>query len=1126
MGHRLRALLLAALALPLAGLPAGLLAGAAPAPAQEQVMHGITLVVGEERTLAQGWRIPPGARLVVDRATLVFPPGAGIVAEAGSDLRILGSVVQGEVRASGESSVEGSAILGTLALPNGGFVRHSAVEAIEAGGTTRIEDSGVGSVACDGSAALTIVRGATGRGGGPALDCGGASTVALHGAAFAGPGQGVRLRGNATLDATDAEFQGLDPALRVDEAARAILRGGRVALASGTGLDAAGPAALDGVAFVGPGRCAVLGGEGQRIVASTFDACTTGVLLDGARDAVLRGNSFEGTADPLRVAGAERAAFAHQVEGNTVDGLALAWVVGARGVELRGAVGHAVVAHSAEVTLQDLDLRHGRAHVVRSEDVRLAAPVGGMGALAHGLGPEVAAAWAQVGPGVRFEPSPGAMRGPQGALDEGAGSAWDQAWALAALLRAGGREARLVEGALLVPEQALLAWAGIASLEEVRCMAAFAGASQEGASWRVPHAWVEVAVGEGGWAALDPAYEMATRAPPRNLTLLGLEAARPFAAALRGAQVDEANGTVRGLDLDAAVAAQRGGRVALALGGVPARDLLGDQGSRPPAPWEEPVQRIAQRRHMELPPEQQWSVRIAVRAAGSGPEELAWEAPLPSLYGQPIVLASAPADAAAAARLADGGVYAPGGGQQRVVPLLAVNGSTVAVGAARLPGEAFEVVVQPRLPGNGTHYTKVSPLRAGGTYAIALEVGRTTPALAVRLGQALEQQAARAARGEMVPLHDLVGRLDHLRGHFFLAHLRGATDPLARSLDVLALPTVSVVITGQAPQPTRTNGAAGVAPGPPSLDVRQSEHFHATDGQARREQAYLLGVAIHGSNLEDKTIAGLHGLPAAGTVKALALANQQGAALLHLNASSALGRFPRLAALPQDAQEGIAEAIATRGRDVVAPTALVRHHDYEGVVWADWSRQTARSNWMLFGRTDPPGPMEAAGATILFGGLGAAWQPLAAQPPEPWDRGVPLGPGGIAWANGGISALLDLDAARPQALPSGAVVHVPVTGPRELVAAQAFQDHAERSAVLLQRSAAHAQGWYDPPGRGMGDAAGAALVAADVAAIAHAARLMLGHDALPGQGSSAAAIAGAVVGGVLAAEATGALLER
>lgn len=1057
----------------------------------------------------------------------------------------------------------------------------------------------------------------------------GPALVSMEGGAVAGDGIGILLDGPTRLEGRNVRFDGLDigllsqtssaslvdplgsglaAAFRVTGGALTVQggdlsgRGEEVGLSVAGGAGAVsltgtrlagfavgaamnGAATLDQVTLEGARyQCVKVEGTPITLRSSTLRGCGLGVHLIEATGATIQDNAFLANGDPLRVESpGVLAHFQHTVTGNTVHARSLSYLVQANGAVVQEPVGHLVIAFTNGATYTDVELSHGRTQIVASTNVVLGATTGNTPGLLAALDPAALPSFQRVAGAVRYEPYAGALRGPQGTLDEGVGNDLDQAWALVDLLRAQGKEARFVDGTFRIDTDAYLNWVGMEHAGYAYGMPGFRG-TWFGSFAVMERTWVELTVAPGLRISLDPAFEQYDRLDPVDVAALaGVDLDAPFEAGGLdpGAALDYATHSIANVNLSAAIDAFEANNASIgafiaANPGLTPRELLGGAVPRPVAASEEPSQRVVLARYDTVPVADQWSVRIRTTQPGVNP---AYEAEFwgtsPSMYGKKFNVESAPSDETEAAQLsAAGGYYEAERANIELTTYFFLGDRAVAADGAipqadgsfllpdsaaqrtvhRRPGDLVTLAIEVRAPGNVTFNEKHSAFRIGGTYAVALSIGRPSAPLMERLAGDLQENMDLLRNGPsttLVPTHQLMGALYYFHGMTYFGMVRGVTEPLARSMDIVALPAIDVAVTGTSLVPivkynaTLLRNVETTYSTPPYIDVQGREFVVHERGDQGKAAEYLFAATVHGSNMEDKVFAGLYSTPSVSTVKVLNVAMAQGMRIYHLNTSEAPDVLPHLTGLPSHVYNSIVRAV-NNGLDVVTTGSSVTYLDWTGVGWIEYDADTGASGFLISGGTAPPtnaGTLAPSEPVILSGGAGARFIIFSDNPGDRFDWGYVYGDNTVIdWSKSALGATLDwgekqtyqayMDASklyRGKALNNAqrslaGSIDLPVRSAKFLGTAGIVLDVGVAGIEIYDV-------WMDP-GLSQSDrivttGGIAALTVAEIAVGGIAVAKGAGAGALIGGviGDGPGVVIGAVVGGAVAAVATGFLFD-
>jgi len=855
---------------------------------------------------------------------------------------------------------------------------------------------------------LQLLGGAlTGQGTGIALD--GTTDVDVAGTTFASLHTGLHLAAaGQTANVTDP--RGVDLATGIHVATGTLsLEGGHLAgrhagvradaggvtvqgttfAGFATGLDVDTEATVTDVAVRDADRCVRLGAPAS-LTGATLTGCRVAILLAATSGATVRDNKIREAEHALHVATPDAEGhpehYDHEVEANTVDGEALAYVHDANGTQVAERAGSAHVAHSSQVRVAKLDPTIGHHHVAASEDVVVGAPTDQQRELAALHDEGLAETFHDVWRGVDFEQYPGALKGPQGTLEQGSANALDQAWTLTNRTRDLGYQARLVEGSLDVPRQAFLDWTGFTDLGQATTVLGFEGHVGPD-TVHVDHDWVEVRVGEGVWYQLDPAFEQYRWIdPPDYENLTDLDSDRFYDPYVENVTIGDhwakdipwqqwRNETREGQN-----------RTVDALGDT--TDPVELAGGRRPTPvdsTEEPTREPEDRRR-RVPVDEQWSVEIRTedpRADTQG--EIGFQATTPFVYGDRITLKGTPSTEEDLRKVREAG------GLDEVDRTTVEYTTSLWVGdrmvdldgkwetptgpevreersLTRHPGDRLRLAVDMRAPGNETVTTATTPVRVGGTYGIVLDVGQTPGERVDAVADAWNESMAALTNGTDRSVNDVTGQLHHLTGTAYFHQVDARSALAARIQGVQDQPLLGTAVTGQHVVPFVNGTEENLAHTAPFIDVQDLANAYPEDGNRSRLFAYNFASGMLASQWEHRIFGQLWNLPATSTIKVLSAANAEGQRLYQINATNADDVLPQLD-LPQGAQTQIRNAIQ-RGQTVIAPETEVTYHNWTGTAWATLDTDTGRSGWLLYG--SPADPLNADVAPVtLQGGSGA-----------------------------------------------------------------------------------------------------------------------------------------------------------
>ncbi|HEX6198643.1 MAG TPA: DUF6531 domain-containing protein, partial [Thermoanaerobaculia bacterium] len=613
------------------------------------------------------------------------------------------------------------------------------------------------------------------------------------------------------------------------------------------------------------------------------------------------------------------------------------------------------------------------------------------------IAPEVAALAAELGgsPGrifswvhdrVRIDPKWGAVRGPLGALLEGEGTSWDQAWLLRDLLLAAGVDARLEWGEIEVPVELLTNLTGVTdpfragdllSTGGVPVVLLVEGGRVVGA--RMTHPWVLAHVdyipnrgatpGEpDSWIRMDPslkrhAYQPGLLVHEGVPFALGDYLVSGTALSPRRAYEDALWDYIRTNNIECSTLEQlkRAGSVVQEafpyLPGTLRGKVLSVQGEA-----------------AEVPAAFAHRVRIEVRD-GSGDVLLSHELPWAEVYGSRVELAWAGATADDEATIAaHGGLFETPPYLADVAPVVRVAGAETARGSGVGAAQAAEVRVT-LLEAGGFETVRTHETLAGERHVLAVDFGAVPQAVLDRhqdaLGAAVAAGDAVAAEAEELfllgaqYLHELGRDLGEVAGWKHHRLLTLGTEALVSQTAAVEATLGGTPIAWRRAE--RTVDVAGMTLG----------LFHAEgDRSFRRATMELLGS--QGSYLEGQVFPQVLERKGIAAVTALTESVRRGQAVTRVDAGNAATVL----------------ADVDLGPEV---EAAVQHAVSQGqIAWVAESRITV-DRWTGTGYVLED-PETGAAGYLISGGLGGGsetgadledLQDLLGS--EPWLEGSPLG---------------------------------------------------------------------------------------------------------------------------------------
>lgn len=834
----------------------------------------------------------------------------------------------------------------------------------------------------------------------------GPGVVTMKGGSLSGTGVGALLDAVTKLDATGTRFDGLDPAVKlVSSQAAATLSGpigadlgsgilvtagtlavtggqlGGAADTVGDGIDAFGGAVtVDTLALHGfrVGVAATVaptlsnldlsdlqvgvffqGTNGGSLTGSMLRDTAQGVLLYAATGASISNNVFLDNADPLDARSPNDQAnpphFNHAVVGNTVNGLAMHYVFQTNGATLTAPAGHAVVAHSNNVRITSLDLRHGRHHVHASTDVVLGAPVDLQPLLAASARPELAVAFLDVWQNRPFTFYDGALLGARGADQQGSGNDIDKASLLISRAQALGYTGRYVSGTMFASTPAFLNWAGFTDASTLFTVVGCA------CGWANPphtiigryHDWPEIGIGDGVWLELDPSYDQYRWGTPQ-----------PMSSADRDPIVAEyanildtnpmSNGKVPTLTFAAGQAARQNViephqrnhvNESFASDTTAAIDVLGGHVHRDVASTEQPTRNVGTK-FTNVPDSKKWAVRITLGGQS-------YTGKTDALYGQSTTVGSV------FATQADEDLVISAGGlgnvsrfSVSVLTKLWVGGNPVVTVGPHNPGTEISLVVDTLDPSGNVVNSKSSPVRAAGGYSVTLDIGRTPGALVQQAREAYQATVARIEAGDTtgMDIDDAILPFMQLQGWHYFSNVHAHDLLVSTSSQVLVQPFVGVGITGQPMVPVTKGGLQTVASTPPYIDVSQLENTYARDGNTTTRNVHSFQAGMFSSQMEGSLFTQLYGVGAISTVHLLQKAGEVGQAIYHLDSDNV--NLVYSTALPSPVKQAILNAVAN-GHQVTVHHAQLTVGNWSGVGWSDFNPRDGTGGWLIYGGSNP-----------------------------------------------------------------------------------------------------------------------------------------------------------------------------
>lgn len=889
-------------------------------------------------------------------------PGLGLALTTATELSLRGTTLTGFSPALAADHADASATLADVTAT------HLGQGLDVAAGEVTVEDgrwSGIGTGLATTGGLLSVTDAAwTGFSAGARVDAG---ELTLESSTLQGSGTGVGLDVLAgTVDVTGGTVSGYL-----------------------TGVATKAPITLDGADVRGGQTCLLAWSTPVTVENTDLSACRVGVRLEAATGASLVGNRFSQTHDPLRIDSPDPEGtpshFDHTVRANTVEGKQLAYVFDENGSEIRGSAGHAVIAHSQNVRVHELDLRTGRLHTTAVENAVVGAPTDHQSLLAASRSPDLARVFQTVWAGIQFEIYPGALKGPQGVEEQLSGNDLEQAWLLVEKARELGLEARFVEGTTELEMEEFLAWTGFTDDQTAVNQWGFSGDWFKGPNTNVvvmDRTWTEVQVEDGLWLELDAAYRLHDLVDAPDLDEDDQDSFNATHEELWD-QVDTSKMAFQGDRIDALPIDQADQAANTTFGPAvddhldnvtsdanSTLDLVGGLAPRPTAPDEEP-NRAIETRFRQVPSDRFWDVRInTFDWTFKTPGDIDLTRTTADLYGDSITVSSSGLTAEDQQKIDDaGGITNVSRHEVDLENTLYIDREKVAEDTtATTPGSTYGIRVRVSRPGGGVVFDHDSPLRAGGAYAVAMDIGQTPMA---RVGEELEQMRDdtnhTTAPRDLGP-QDLVTPAQQVQGWQYFARLHMSSFSLETQYDVRHQPFVGAAVTGSSMVPVTDDGLETVAPTPPSIDVNalaNSYHRHGNDSKAAEFNTVrgMLSSMWEGEIWHD-----VYNASGISTYHILRAASDRGQPIYHVNATNVdtiLADTP----LPSQVESSIRSAVHD-GKVVTVHHEEITVNNWTGVAWSETDPDTGVGGWLIFGSSEPVTGTSQADPMIYSGGSG------------------------------------------------------------------------------------------------------------------------------------------------------------
>lgn len=449
-------------------------------------------------------------------------------------------------------------------------------------------------------------------------------------------------------------------------------------------------------------------------------------------------------------------------------------------------------------------------------------------ALAHSLDNNPHKIYQWVHDNIHYFPSHGSVQGAQDTLDKKRGNAFDTNSLLVALLRSAGIPARYVYGSIELPVAQVQNWVGGTQTADAAQQLLSQGGVPNAIltkggkdfAFRLEHVWVEAFIqyhpGRGAthqpghstpdsWIAMDGSFKQYTYADGMDLqTAVPFDAEALISAAQQGAEINEAEGWIRGLNSAALEAqlktyqAQLEGHINRQnAGNSTIGDVLGSQQAQiDPLPYlagSLPYTiKARSQQFSEIPEARRAKFRYEIysnqrMAAWGDSPVLSWQIPTVSLAGKKVTLAWVAANEASEkaiealipANLTDPSQLPTGlSSSISLKPEIRLDGHTVAT------GPAFKAGDEPIGAGSFTRYgsnqwdTTTDQLIAGQQTALGISIQGISSKQLDTLKTRMEHTKATLEKAQTAPqsqreqiLKDLTG--EHLTGDMLTATIWG-----------------------------------------------------------------------------------------------------------------------------------------------------------------------------------------------------------------------------------------------------------------------------------------------------------------------------------------------------------------
>lgn len=791
------------------------------------------------------------------------------------------------------------------------------------------------------------------------------------------------------------------------------------------GVDLATSGTVEDATIQDAERCARLAAPAT-LTGATLTRCHIAVELVETTGATVTSNDIDAADHAVHVVTPDPEAhpehYDHTVDANTVDGEGFAYVHDEQGEEIKQRVGAALVAHSSDVRVAKLDARLGHPHVVASQGVTIGAPTPAQDALLAQRDDALAETFRDVWRGVDFELYPGALKGPQGTLEQATGNGLDQAWALVNQTEGLGYEARFVEGDLQMDADAYLNLTGFTDLQQAVNVFGFSGQASF-STIVLDHHWAEVQVGDGVWYEVDPSFEQYDRvAPPDYKEISDVDSHRFYDPYMENVTLGEdwASDLPWGQLKNETQDGQNRTREAL-NGTTDPLELTGGQTPAPVTRSMEPT-RTPETRFQQVATEDQWSVHIkTIDPTQDTQGEISFEATTAKLYGDRITVDGTPSRPEDLETLRNqDGLYQVDRHDVEYTTGLWIDGQLVDLdgkhetsdgyelrenrSVTRHPGDRLTLAVDMRMPGDRTVTTSTTPIRVGGTYSVVLDIGTMPGDRVQEASDGLQRALSELQNETPQAVHNITAQLTELTGTSYFHQIDARAEMNARINGVQEQPLLASAVTGQHVVPFVNGTEENVARAAPFIDVQDLSNAYPVDGNDSRLFGYNWANGVYSSWYEDHIFAFLWNLPATSTIKVLQAANAEGQRLYQINASNANEVLPKLD-LSTRAKNQIVDAI-NRGKWVIAPEDEITYHNWTGTGWSEFDPDTGRAGWLLFGAPTTQLNSESVEPITIEGGSGALLEGVGPDACLPWEGcAYDTRDAVLDWTNKGVGLL-------------------------------------------------------------------------------------------------------------------------